>query len=217
MKQDTISLNRKEEICSALKQLMKRKSIQKITIQELVDECGISRYTFYYHFSDIYDCLSWMLQEEIRRHVQATGSSSNWEDAFDAFFESLQENKAVYKHVLSGPNPDLMRDFFHQEITAMVRLHLSRLAESKHRQLTESYLSFLSDFISSALVGILFMWYQRNSDGSEELLRAYLHTILNGQFDGIMKLAEEKGFCTAAEPTAHPRQHLHSDSWNHLL
>lgn len=64
MKQEELSQKRKEQMAESLKKLMKQKSLQKITIQEIADDCGMNRYTFYYHFKDIYDLLSWVFHEE---------------------------------------------------------------------------------------------------------------------------------------------------------
>ena len=40
---------------TSLKKLLMTKSLDKITINDLTTECGISRMAFYYHFRDIYD------------------------------------------------------------------------------------------------------------------------------------------------------------------
>ena len=40
---------------ASLKELLRTKTIDKITINDLTEHCGISRMTFYYHFKDIYD------------------------------------------------------------------------------------------------------------------------------------------------------------------
>ena len=39
----------------SLKRLLLKKPLDKITINDLTTDCGISRMTFYYHFKDIYD------------------------------------------------------------------------------------------------------------------------------------------------------------------
>ena len=51
MKNDTT----KQALANALKQLLQKKQITKITINDIAEACGISRMTFYYHFKDIYD------------------------------------------------------------------------------------------------------------------------------------------------------------------
>ena len=43
---------------ASLKELLRTKPIDKITINDLTEHCGISRMTFYYHFKNIYDSYS---------------------------------------------------------------------------------------------------------------------------------------------------------------
>lgn len=40
----------KRAMSAALKNLLKEKKLNKITVQDIADECGINRQTFYYHF-----------------------------------------------------------------------------------------------------------------------------------------------------------------------
>ena len=44
----------KHALEAALKELLKEKPLDKITISDLTAACGISRTAFYYHFQDIY-------------------------------------------------------------------------------------------------------------------------------------------------------------------
>ena len=44
----------------SLKRLLLHKPLDKITIQDLTADCGISRMSFYYHFKDIYDLVEWI-------------------------------------------------------------------------------------------------------------------------------------------------------------
>ena len=44
---------------ASLKKFLLKKPIDKITIRDLTDDCGISRMAFYYHFKDIYDLVEW--------------------------------------------------------------------------------------------------------------------------------------------------------------
>ena len=67
MKRNELSLHRKEQMAASLKKLMTRKNLGRITIQELADDCGINRYTFYYHFQDIYDLLSWTFRQDFEK------------------------------------------------------------------------------------------------------------------------------------------------------
>lgn len=46
----------KRAMADALKQLLQKRSLEHITIQDVTDAAQVSRKTFYYHFHDIYDC-----------------------------------------------------------------------------------------------------------------------------------------------------------------
>lgn len=57
MEQRVTALNTKKIIASSLKQFIMRKPLSKITVSEIVADCGINRKTLYYHFEDIWDLL----------------------------------------------------------------------------------------------------------------------------------------------------------------
>ena len=52
-----VSDQTKQAMVSALKAMMIQKPVDKITIQDITDRCGIRRQNFYYHFADIYDLM----------------------------------------------------------------------------------------------------------------------------------------------------------------
>lgn len=64
MKQKEMALSTKRELAAALKKLMAAKPINKITVRELVSECGVNRNCFYYHFEDIYALFKRMVEAE---------------------------------------------------------------------------------------------------------------------------------------------------------
>lgn len=54
----------KRALAAVLKELMGQKSLNKITIHDLTERCGIRRQNFYYHFEDVYGLLRWTFEEE---------------------------------------------------------------------------------------------------------------------------------------------------------
>ena len=45
----------KKALGASLKKILLQKPLEKITITDLTNDCGVNRQTFYYHFHDIYD------------------------------------------------------------------------------------------------------------------------------------------------------------------
>ena len=52
-----MAIDMKRTIAEMLIKLLEHKPVDKITVKELVDACGISRQTFYYHFQDIMEVI----------------------------------------------------------------------------------------------------------------------------------------------------------------
>ena len=72
---------------AALKKELLMKSLDKITINELAEDCGISRMTFYYHFKDIYDLVEWACVEDGKRALQGKKTYDTWLEGIAQIFE----------------------------------------------------------------------------------------------------------------------------------
>ena len=57
----------KRALEASLKKLLTKKPLDKITITDITEDCGINRMTFYYHFKDIYDLVEWVCVEDATR------------------------------------------------------------------------------------------------------------------------------------------------------
>ena len=83
----------KRALENSLKQMLSKKPLDKITISDLTDDCGISRMAFYYHFKDIYDLVEWSCMEDATRALQAKKTYDTWHEGLKQIFEAVLENK----------------------------------------------------------------------------------------------------------------------------
>lgn len=67
----------KKALVSSLIALCDEKKLNKITVQDIVNKCGVNRNTFYYHFADIYDLLDYMFRNE---YEYVIGSIKSYSD-----------------------------------------------------------------------------------------------------------------------------------------
>lgn len=70
----------KKALAAALKKMMEVKPIDKITVKDLVEICGVNRQTFYYHFDDVYDLLEWVVRGGRKREPPERGRVRSLED-----------------------------------------------------------------------------------------------------------------------------------------
>ena len=72
----------KKAIIDSVLRLGAEKPINKVTVKDVVNDCGITRNTFYYYFRDIYDVLESVLNAEVGKLDIANGSYAEYEQAF---------------------------------------------------------------------------------------------------------------------------------------
>lgn len=65
-----MAVDMKEIIAEAAGRLIMEKKVKKLTVKDIVEECSITRQTFYYHFEDIPDLFRWILKRGSERLLQ---------------------------------------------------------------------------------------------------------------------------------------------------
>ncbi len=100
------SLTRKVIMESLMKQLDER-PLSKISIKDIVEDCGINRNTFYYHFTDLPDLVEAVMKEEADRIMRGYRGISSLEECIDAAMQVCVEHKRALLHIYNSPNRDI--------------------------------------------------------------------------------------------------------------
>ncbi|MBU5461605.1 TetR/AcrR family transcriptional regulator, partial [Lachnoclostridium sp. MSJ-17] len=67
----------KDAIKKSFMKLLNSKPIDKITVKEIVEDCGINRNSFYYHFDDIPSLMEEIFSEQADEFVSRSFSPDN--------------------------------------------------------------------------------------------------------------------------------------------
>lgn len=92
----TKGLETKSRVVDAIVTLGQSQSVSSMSVRDICAEAKISRQTFYRHFLDKYDALSWFNQrqfEEIEAHV---GKDMLWHDAAMCMLVHTYDNRRFY-------------------------------------------------------------------------------------------------------------------------
>ena len=83
----------KRAISASLKKILCEKNLSKITVQDIADDCGINRQTFYYHFQDIYDLMEWTCIEDAEKVLKENRTYGTWQEGFLVVFVLAKKGK----------------------------------------------------------------------------------------------------------------------------
>ena len=89
----------KEALAAALRQMMTVKPIDKVTVKDIVEICGVNRQTFYYHFDDVDDLLEWVFEQDSDRVFPQEVVYNHWMEDMMGYFDYLVSNSAFTLNV----------------------------------------------------------------------------------------------------------------------
>ena len=92
----------KEALASALRQMMTVKPIDKVTVKDIVEICGVNRQTFYYHFDDVDDLLEWVFEQDSDRVFPREVVYNHWMEDMMGYFDYLVSNSAFTLNVYNS-------------------------------------------------------------------------------------------------------------------
>lgn len=174
----------KQEMCASLKQLMAKKPLEKITIREITDGCGLKRQAFYYHFADIYDLVQWMFAEEALALLKQHEGTLLWQEGLLQLFHYLQENKAVCLCALNSMGREHLKRFFQADIYAIIHRTVETLANTLSLSDGPEDIELMTHFYVTALAGLIESWLVGELDKTPEALVQFADTMLTDTIRG---------------------------------
>jgi len=150
-------LTRKAIIDSFIK-LLNKYPLNKISIKDIVDDCGINRSTFYYYYEDIFALLNEVLEIETQKALQISEGDFSWKDGFIKCTEFSRNNKTAIYHIYNSISREALDKYLYEVIGNMLSLIIHN--EVKDLIVSETDIQILVDIYKFALVGMIYKWLQ---------------------------------------------------------
>ena len=168
----------KRALEASLKNLLLQKPLNKITINDITEDCGISRMTFYYHFKDIYDLVEWSCMEDAARALEGKKTYDTWQEGFLNIFRAVQANKPfvmnVYRSVSRERVEQYLKPLIHNLVLGVIEEKSAEMAVS------EADKSFIAYFYEYAFIGIMLDWISENMKGDPEIIVERTSKLIHG-------------------------------------
>lgn len=146
----------KKALAASLKKLLAEKPINKITINDIAEDCGVNRMTFYYHFADIYDLASWTCVEDAQQALAQNKTYDTWQQGFLNIFNAVLDNKHLIMNVYRALNREQIESYLDTQTHGLLMGVIEEKA--KGMEIAEKDKNFIADFFKYAFNGILLNW-----------------------------------------------------------
>ena len=168
----------KNAIAEAYRKLLATKSIDKITVSAIAQEAGVNRQTFYYHFHDIFDLLSWITHRNIQERLGSPITQDNWREGLLVSLTELNDNRELVIRTAHSTDSPLARRFIQEEVGSIV--HSIVLAEATGLAVSERDIELVSTFYVAGLLEIVHLWIIEGMQDSPKLVVDRITRLLDG-------------------------------------
>lgn len=118
------SFTKKAIIASFLK-FLNEKPLSKITVKDIVEDCGINRNSFYYHFEDLPSLAEAVLMEDAAKIVEQAKDLTSFEDCLTIALDMALKNKRAVMHLYQSQSRESFERYLNKiaEFTAKEYIH----------------------------------------------------------------------------------------------
>lgn len=181
-------VNVKSMIADAFVKLVREKNIDKITVKDLVEECSISRQTFYYHFQDLLDVIEWSTEQAFADLLERSLQADDPETVMREFIDASEDASALLQKLLHSQK----REQIERLLVRSIRTYLQEMASRRGPAADLSYedAEVALDFSTYGVVGLLLENCGKKGVDRERRARQ-IHRLLSGRIDGARQSGKE--------------------------
>ena len=187
------SLTTKKAIAYTFKDLLKEKPFNKITVNDISNQCNINRQTFYYHFQDIPDLVEWICIDDVDHLLKKKEEYETWEDKFLIVFKIMLEEKIFVENIYHSVSREVLRTNLYRLVYPIIYDEITK--KSKGKSLREEDKKFITNFYKYAFVSIVFEWIDKDMYENPETIVLKVSHLVTGTIDHAVQSLKETDKC----------------------
>lgn len=168
----------KRALEESLKHLLLQKPLNKITINDIAEDCGINRMTFYYHFKDIYDLIEWSCLEDAQKALAGKKTYDTWQEGFLHIFEAVRENRPFVMNVYRSVSREQIENYLFSLTYDLLLGVVNEQAEGM--SVRDEDKAFIANVYKYAFVGLMLEWIKGDMKEEPKRIIDRLTLVIHG-------------------------------------
>lgn len=165
----------KNALADSLKKLGSKKILDKITVSDITNDCGVNRQTFYYHFNDKYELLSWIYTQELFLPLTKDLTLDNWGEKLVELFTYMKKKKAFFMNTIKSSN-NFFAEYLDKVLTELFKKVIKELDFYNH--LDEKEKDIYARFFAYGMTGVIVDWTLKGMKEDEAELSKILQSMV---------------------------------------
>lgn len=168
----------KKAIVDTFVKLLNEQSFDKITVTDIVNECGINRNTFYYYYQDMYALVDELFRYETQRMIDEHREYATWVEGFLEATSFMRENKTAIYHLYASINRDRLEEYIFGIARTTVTDFIK--AQAKGLDVADQDIEDLSTLYTVSLEGMAIEWLHTGMQRDPETYINNIARLLDG-------------------------------------
>lgn len=170
--------------------LLNERPLNRITVKDIVEDCGINRNSFYYHFQDLPALIEEIVEEIIDGIIQEHPSVESFEECLGVAITFGLQNKRAIHHIYNSVNRDILEkylmDVCQHAVSTYIETTFSDLS------INEQDKALIVRFYKCECFGQIIEWM--NSGMKEDVLAEFhrLCMLCKGMTEEMFRRSEEE-------------------------
>lgn len=173
---------------NSLFELLKQKSIDKITVTDICHLADINRGTFYYYYTDVFDLLN-QIENELYENFLVyfnqylESSDRNTYLLMIKLFEYLKQEKKIFKIFFSqNGDKDFIKRVYLTAYTSVIEEWKSQKTNLDPQQLDKIFL-----FVANGSISLIQNWFDTGLKESPEELASFINNLSEFGYHHFLK------------------------------
>ena len=175
----------KRALEASLKNLLSKKPLDKITISDITEDCGISRMTFYYHFQDIFGLIEWSCMEDASKALAGNKTYNTWQEGFLDIFHEVEKNKPFIMNVYNSVSREQVENYLYS-VTLGLMMGVVNEEAAKYSVRDEDK-RFIANIYKYVFVGLVLDWIKGDMKGDPQVIIDKLDKVIHGSIDRALE------------------------------
>lgn len=146
----------KKAIKSTFLSLLEQKPLSQITVKMIVEECGINRNSFYYHYQDLPTLIEEIYQEQADAIIENYPTIESIETALKATVDFASKQRRAILHVYNSVNRDIFEKYLWRVCEHVVTKYGEALTAGK--KIAQEDRELIGRFYKCECFGLITLW-----------------------------------------------------------
>lgn len=142
------------KLAESMKELMKSTPLDKITVTDIVENCEVSRQSFYRLFQDKYDLVNWYFEVLAQQSFKQMGVHYTLKEGLVRKFQFIEQEHVFFSQAFASSDNNSL---IHYDFNCIYEFY-KQLIETKNKKPLSSELSFLLEMYCHGSVTMTMEW-----------------------------------------------------------